>query len=71
MSGQQLSDRPRSSLHPDDVYSILSPFGALVSLIEESAETSIATTDVVTIGRALYENAMAKVKELSEGSGPG
>lgn len=68
MNNQQMNKRPRKPLNPNDVYAILSPFGVLFSLLREQDGEPIYACDVATIGRALYDNAMAKVQEISEGT---
>lgn len=57
----------RKSLSANDAYAILSPFAVLFSLLQEHDGQPIYATDVATIGRALYDNAMTRVREISEG----
>jgi len=67
MNSQQMNKRPRKPLSPNDVYAILSPFGVLFSLLRKQDGEPIYACDVATIGRALYDNAMTRVMEISEG----
>lgn len=69
MNSQQMNKRPRKPLSPNDVYAILSPhhLASCLACFENKTGGAIYACDVATIGRALYDNDMTRVREISEG----